>query len=87
MFVPITAEPGTSRMNLTGSWRIAEKPNFLQEDCVDCGMCVIICPEGIIQGEEKNTYWTDYDFCKGCGLCAALCPRDDIEMIPEGDEV
>jgi len=46
-------------------------------------MCVSICPEGCITGEEKNAYQIDYDYCKGCGLCAGVCPKKDIEMVKE----
>lgn len=68
MFVPIISRPGTSLHNKTGSWRTKKKPKFLQKNCIACRMCVNICPEGCISGEEKNTYKADYDFCKGCGL-------------------
>ena len=49
-------------------------------------MCVLICPEGCIQGKEKNTYINNEDYCKGCGLCAQVCPKADIVMIEEGAE-
>ena len=87
MLVPITAQPGTSRRNHTGSWRIMQKPHFLQEDCIACTRCLLICPEGCIEGDKKNMYHCDYDYCKGCGNCAAICPKDDIEMVPEETEL
>jgi pyruvate ferredoxin oxidoreductase delta subunit len=43
----------------------------------------MICPEGCVQGKEKNAFTVDYNFCKGCGLCADICPKQDIEMVPE----
>ncbi len=86
MRVSISSKPGASTRNKTGSWRIDKRPEFLQKDCIACNLCAQICPEGIISGDGKNTYETQYEFCKGCGLCAAICPKDDIEMVPEGDE-
>ena len=83
MFGPIIAKPGTSRKNKTGSWRIEKKPKFLQKDCIACKLCVLICPEGCIEGTEKNTFKSDYDYCKGCGNCALICPKKDIEMVAE----
>jgi len=83
MFGPIIAKPGSSRKNKTGSWRTESKPNFLQKDCIACRLCVLICPEGCIEGKEKNTFHCDYDYCKGCGNCAVICPKQDIQMIPE----
>lgn len=83
MFGPIIAKPGSSRKNKTGSWRIEVKPKFLQKNCIACSLCVLICPEGCIDGTEKNTFHSDYDYCKGCGNCASICPKQDIEMVPE----
>jgi len=83
MFVPLTAKPGSSRSNFTGSWRTGKRPHFLQVNCIACRMCVDVCPEGCITGSKKNTYICDYDYCKGCGSCAAVCPVNDIEMVPE----
>lgn len=87
MLVPITAKPGTSRRNLTGSWRVMNKPHFLQVNCIACRRCLLICPEGCIEGDKKNTYFSDLDYCKGCGNCAAICPADDIEMVLEETEL
>jgi pyruvate ferredoxin oxidoreductase delta subunit len=83
MFGPLNVKSGSSVNNKTGSWRVAMKPKFLQKDCIACKICLMICPEGVITGKEKNTYTCDYAFCKGCGLCAKLCPKKDVIMIPE----
>jgi len=83
MFGPLISKPGTSKKNKTGSWRTGLKPKFLQKNCIACKMCLLLCPEGCISGEEKNTFICDYDYCKGCGICAAVCPKQDIEMVKE----
>ena len=83
MFGPLVSKPGASCSNKTGSWRSHQKPDFLQADCIGCDLCKKVCPEGCIEGEGKNTYCTDYDYCKGCGLCAKVCPKDDIKMVSE----
>lgn len=77
------AKPGSSLANKTGAWRTETKPKFLQKNCIACKMCVLICPEGCITGEAKNTYICDYAYCKGCGNCVAICPKKDIEMVKE----
>ncbi|RKY37831.1 MAG: pyruvate synthase [Candidatus Omnitrophota bacterium] len=87
MFVPIVSKPGTSIHNKTGTWRVKQKPKFLQQNCIACNMCFLICPEGCISGEGKNTYKADYDYCKGCGLCAYICPKNDIVMVDEKEDV
>ena len=43
--------------------------------CTGCDLCVIYCPEGVVQRAQGQPPETDYDYCKGCGLCAAACPR------------
>lgn len=78
--------PGGSRVNKTGSWRTLNKPRFLHQNCVACGVCALSCPEGCIFGTGQNTYYANEDYCKGCGICANVCPVHDIEMIPEVGE-
>ena len=83
MFGPLVVKPGSSKNNQTGTWRIEVKPKFLKKDCIACKMCLLICPEGCIEGTEKNTYDFDPAYCKGCGNCAMVCPKKDILMVKE----
>ncbi len=87
MFVNITCKPGTTRNIETGSWRMGLKPKFLHKNCKACGLCAFICPEGVIEGKEKNTFYCYYNYCKGCGICAEECPGQDIIMVEEGEKV
>ncbi len=87
MIKHLISKPSSSRNNKTGSWRIEKKPKFLQKNCIACKMCVMICPEGCIDGEGKNAFKCDYAYCKGCGLCAVVCPKADIEMVPESQDI
>ncbi|MCM8800908.1 MAG: 4Fe-4S binding protein [Candidatus Omnitrophica bacterium] len=86
MFGPLIIKSAKSKADKTGSWRIKSKPQFLQKNCIACRMCLLVCPEGCIQGKEKNTYMANYDYCKGCSLCAQVCPKADIVMIEEEGE-
>ena len=82
-FGPLIVKPGTSKERKTGSWRTGRTPRFLHEKCIGCGLCVLVCPEACITGDEKNTYKADLDYCKGCSLCAIVCPVKDIEIEEE----
>ena len=86
MFSILVSRAKTSRANLTGSWRSTSKPKYLQKECINCGLCKLICPEGCIEGIEKNKYDADLDYCKGCGLCVYICPKKDIVMVPNQEE-
>ena len=86
MFSILAARAKSSKANKTGSWRSTQKPHYLHKECINCGLCKFVCPEGCIEGKEKNAYSSDYDYCKGCGICAYICPKDDIEMVPNEDE-
>ena len=77
------SQPGTSRENRTGSWRVNSRPNHLHKTCTACDLCALSCPEGCIYGKGRNTYYSDLTYCKGCGNCADVCPVDDIVMVPE----
>jgi len=79
--IQITSLPGSSKVNKTGSWRTS-RPIFKHDTCNDCRICVLVCPDACVTGENK-VYDANLDFCKGCGICAYECPVDDIEMVLE----
>jgi len=86
VFSVLVSKAKTSRSNKTGAWRSLTKPELLRKDCIACGLCELICPEACIEGEEKNKYLVDYQYCKGCGLCVYICPKKDIKMVPDSTD-
>jgi len=57
-------------------------PNYSQSyiissDCMDCGVCEFMCPEGAIF-EAKRQFVIRKDRCNGCGLCVPYCPARAI---------
>jgi pyruvate ferredoxin oxidoreductase delta subunit len=79
--IQITTDPGSSKEYKTGTWR-TKRPVFKHDACNDCRICVMVCPDACIFG-QNNVYDADLDFCKGCGICAEECPVDDIDMVLE----
>ncbi|MGB4438945.1 MAG: 4Fe-4S binding protein [Sedimentibacter sp.] len=66
----------------TASWR-TEKPVMNKEKCIECGICMTICPVCSIEGTDEKKYYINYSYCKGCGTCANECPKKAIDMVSE----
>ncbi|MBO5209687.1 MAG: 2-oxoacid:acceptor oxidoreductase family protein [Lachnospiraceae bacterium] len=57
-------------------------PLFIQERCINCGLCYSACPDMVFQfakGEYKGremmvNQGLDYYHCKGCLRCVDVCP-------------
>ena len=65
-------------------------PKWNKENCIQCGMCSLVCPHAVIRSfttedEEKGIPFINKDGlryvieiseedCSGCGLCANICP-------------
>lgn len=83
--INLSAAPGTSMANKTGSWR-TYKPAYGHEACIGCSNCERVCPEGCAYNtKKKNKKGKEYrdcdlDYCKGCGICAEECPVKCIKM-------
>jgi 2-oxoglutarate ferredoxin oxidoreductase subunit delta len=59
----------------------------LQEYCKSCGLCVNICPKGVLAiGDKANQkgYYpvvvTDEEKCISCALCGTVCPDLALEI-------
>ncbi len=73
---------GSSVINDVSPSRQGYIPVFLQEKCINCGLCDSACPDMVFQFKE-GTYrgremmvncGLDYYHCKGCLRCVAVCP-------------
>ena len=74
--------PGSTRRNLTGSWR-TKLPVIDFDKCTDCMICWVMCPDSCFKTSEGTLTSVDLDHCKGCGICATECPVKCIVMVPE----
>lgn len=60
---------------------------FNQERCKGCGLCVVVCPKGIIKLADKingkgfkPAEVEKMEECIGCASCAIMCPDCVIEV-------
>lgn len=58
-----------------------------KERCKGCDLCVIACPQNVLQLAQKEVNDRGYHFarmvttdCIGCSSCAIVCPDGCIEV-------
>jgi len=78
----LVTDPGNSVLYLTGGWR-SDRPIWNRDNCNDCMLCWVHCPDSSILVEDQKMTGIDLDHCKGCGVCVLECRFDALEMIPE----
>lgn len=77
-------ETGNARFYKTGGWR-SERPVWNKDNCKDCMLCWVSCPDAAIEVEDGKMTGINYDHCKGCGICAVECRFDALNMVSEHD--
>ena len=50
---------------------------YINNDCINCGLCVKECPENCIDVYKKPAV-IDQNKCQHCGSCAEVCPPGAI---------
>jgi pyruvate ferredoxin oxidoreductase delta subunit len=93
----VVRDAGNSVTYITGTWRTM-RPVRDMEQCTQCLICWIVCPDSSITIKDGKVAEFDYDHCKGCGICVQACPVNIkkphavtgemgkvIQMIPETD--
>lgn len=80
----VCIDGGNAKEYLTGGWR-AMRPVWNEENCKNCLLCWVVCPDSSIVVENGEMIGIDYDHCKGCGVCVHQCHFDALEMVLEAD--
>ncbi len=65
--------------------QIVSKPYILEEKCVQCGMCVTLCPAdpkavNWFDGDKSRAPTYDYKNCIRCYCCQEICPESAIKL-------
>lgn len=50
--------------------------------CRGCGMCLSVCPRGVLATEGKTVVVRDRDACIECGACMRNCPFEAVHVEP-----
>ena len=58
-----------------------EQPVIKDEDeCVNCGACISVCPTGVISFKDDWTVQMEVDKCVQCGACVTMCPHAALKI-------
>jgi electron transport complex protein RnfB len=60
---------------------------IVEEDCIGCAKCILVCPVDAIVGAPKYMHTVIESECTGCELCVPPCPVDCIvfKVVNPGD--
>ena len=53
---------------------------IIPELCVGCGVCIEVCPHGVLEMREGKAAILDRDRCMECGACAGNCAFRALEV-------
>jgi ferredoxin len=48
--------------------------------CTGCGMCMEVCPHGVMEIDEKRVRIRNRDACMECGACSRNCPVGAVSV-------
>lgn len=49
-----------------------------EEECVECGACISVCPVKVFSFDEEWNLQMDTDKCIQCGTCLKMCPHNAL---------
>jgi len=56
-------------------WKI---PRLNPEKCVVCGICVDVCPQGVLALQGEEVVFARPQACTYCGACEESCPHNAL---------
>jgi len=51
-----------------------------RDACTGCGMCLEVCPHGVMEIDEKRVRIRNRDACMECGACSRNCPVGAVSV-------
>jgi len=60
---------------------IEQEVMWNKDRCIDCGVCISICPTGALSLDKKTfKLQFNYEECVVCGYCVEACPLQAIKV-------
>ncbi len=53
---------------------------YYPEQCINCGMCVDVCPHAVFAPGSFVAELVNRDACMECGACSRNCPFDALSV-------
>jgi len=53
---------------------------FDNKKCTGCAQCANVCPQGVIEIQNKKAILKDYESCMECGACQLNCEYGAVEL-------
>jgi len=50
------------------------------DKCIGCGMCLEVCPHGVLELENRRVHMVNRDACMECGACGRNCPLGAVTV-------
>jgi len=97
---PVTTQYPHEKLEMSSAYRnvidLIEIEGIGSHDCIDCGMCVRVCPSYCIKVEGERPdgmkrkratlFEVDFALCSECGLCVDVCPTETLGYSREFDQ-
>ncbi|MFO7695566.1 MAG: 4Fe-4S binding protein [Anaerolineae bacterium] len=58
-------------------------PIYYAERCTGCGLCVAVCPHGVLSMVAEQAAFSMPENCVYCGECELACPTEAVELYYE----
>lgn len=52
-----------------------------ENECIDCGECISICPQEVFYFDENWSIQMKTDNCVLCGKCTTACPQGALKLL------
>ncbi len=92
----VLPNPGNTVWNDLSTSRTGWIPVFNADECIHCGLCVMVCPDYCLVWARENVeqadgevieyprlQGVDYHYCKGCMRCIETCPTEAMRREAE----